>query len=414
MPVMSKLVGAAALLAFTATNAHATTYFKDDFAKGMTKWKASTWKENDGTKGEFTVTAGDFFGDEKINTGIKTGPDARFFATYADFDKPFTNEGKDLVFQFSAKNEQGIDCGGGYFKLLPKSSEMKDFSGDTPYSIMFGPDICGATKRVHAIFTYKGKNLLKKVDVPCETDKHTHVYTLHVKPDNTYDILVDGESKASGNLEDDWEFLKPKTIKDPDATKPDDWDERAQIPDESDVKPEGWDDIPAEIPDPEAEQPEDWDEEDDGTWEAPMIPNPEYKGEWKQKMIDNPDYKGVWVAPDIDNPEYEADDKLYLYKDLAYVATEIWQVKAGTVFDNIIVTDDIKEADKFRQDTYGATIEAEKEALKEIEDKKREEDEAKAKEAEEERKKLEAEEEDEEEEDEEDEEDDTKEVKDEL
>merc|ERR1712216_273594 len=267
----------------------------------------------------------------------------------------------------------------GYFKLLPKSSEMKDFSGDTPYSIMFGPDICGATKRVHAIFTYKGKNLLKKVDVPCETDKHTHVYTLHVKPDNTYDILVDGESKASGNLEDDWEFLKPKTIKDPDATKP-----------------EGWDDIPAEIPDPEAEQPEDWDEEDDGTWEAPMIPNPEYKGEWKQKMIDNPDYKGVWVAPDIDNPEYEADDKLYLYKDLAYVATEIWQVKAGTVFDNIIVTDDIKEA------------------LKEIEDKKREEDEAKAKEAEEERKKLEAEEEDEEEEDEEDEEDDTKEVKDEL
>merc|ERR1712216_288583 len=191
--------------------------------------------------------------------------------------------------------------------------------------------------------------------------------------------------------------------KDPDATKPDDWDERAQIPDESDVKPEGWDDIPAEIPDPEAEQPEDWDEEDDGTWEAPMIPNPEYKGEWKQKMIDNPDYKGVWVAPDIDNPEYEADDKLYFYKDLAYVGTEIWQVKAGTVFDNIIVTDDIKEADKFRQDTYGATIEAEKEALKEIEDKKRGEDEAKAKEAEE---------EDEEEEEEEDEED-TKEVKDE-
>lgn len=37
MPVMSKLVGAAALLAFTATNAHATTYFKDDFASTFTK-----------------------------------------------------------------------------------------------------------------------------------------------------------------------------------------------------------------------------------------------------------------------------------------------------------------------------------------------------------------------------------------
>ena len=32
------------------------------------------------------------------------------------------------------------------------------------------------------------------------------------------------------------------------------------------VKPDGYDDIPAEIPDPEAEQPEDWDAEEDGEW----------------------------------------------------------------------------------------------------------------------------------------------------
>jgi hypothetical protein len=29
---------------------------------------------------------------------------------------------------------------------------------------------------------------------------------------------------------------------------------------------------------------EDWDDEDDGEWEAPTVPNPEYKGEWKPKM----------------------------------------------------------------------------------------------------------------------------------
>jgi hypothetical protein len=39
--------------------------------------------------------------------------------------------------------------------------DQKDFSGDSPYGIMFGPDVCGtSTKRVHVIFTYKGKNLL--------------------------------------------------------------------------------------------------------------------------------------------------------------------------------------------------------------------------------------------------------------
>ena len=38
------------------------------------------------------------------------------------------------------KHEQKLDCGGGYIKLLPKSSKLEDFNGDTPYSIMFGPD----------------------------------------------------------------------------------------------------------------------------------------------------------------------------------------------------------------------------------------------------------------------------------
>lgn len=37
---------------------------------------------------------------------------------------------------------------------------MKDFGGETPYSVMFGPDICGySTKKVHVIVAGKdGKN----------------------------------------------------------------------------------------------------------------------------------------------------------------------------------------------------------------------------------------------------------------
>ncbi|KAL8537672.1 hypothetical protein ACS0TY_012706 [Phlomoides rotata] len=48
---------------------------------------------------------------------------------------------------------------------------------------------------------------------------------------------------------------------------------------------EGYDDIPKEIPDPEAKKPEDWDDEEDGEWTAPTIPNPEYKGPWKAKTL---------------------------------------------------------------------------------------------------------------------------------
>ena len=43
-------------------------------------------------------------------------------------------------------------------------------------------------------------------------------------------------------------------------------------------KPEDWVDE-AEMVDPEAKKPEEWDEEEDGEWEAPKIPNPDWKGE---------------------------------------------------------------------------------------------------------------------------------------
>jgi calreticulin len=66
---------------------------------------------------------------------------------------------------------------------------MNDFGGETPYSIMFGPDICGyTTKKVHVIFTKNDKNHLIKKDIPAQTDELTHVYTLHLKPDNTFKV----------------------------------------------------------------------------------------------------------------------------------------------------------------------------------------------------------------------------------
>lgn len=36
-------------------------------------------------------------------------------------------------------------------------------------------------------------------------------------------------------------------------------------------------DKPENIPDPDAKKPDDWDEEMDGEWEPPMVANPEYK-----------------------------------------------------------------------------------------------------------------------------------------
>jgi calreticulin len=179
-----------------------------------------------------------------------------------------------------------------------------------------------------------------------KTDKLTHFYTLIVRPDQTYSVLIDNEEIQKGNLSEDWDFLPPKTIKDPSAKKPEDWVDEAEIPDPEDKKPEGYDDIPATIADPEAKKPEDWDDELDGTWEAPQIANPDFKGEWKPKMIPNPAYKGAWVHPEIPNPDYAEDNEIYAYENIGAVGLEIWQVKSGSIFDHILVTDDVEEAKK--------------------------------------------------------------------
>jgi calreticulin len=257
--------------------------------------------------------------------------------------------------------------------------------GESPYNIMFGPDICGpGTKKVHVIFAYKGKNLLVKKDIRCKDDVFSHLYTLIVRPDNTYEVKIDNKKVDGGSLEEDWDFLQPKKIKDPNAKKPEDWDDRETIDDPEDSKPEEWDQ-PEHIADPDAKKPDDWDDEMDGEWEPPMVDNPEYKGEWKPKQIPNPAYKGKWVHPEIDNPDYEADDSLYKYSDFGVLGFDLWQVKAGTIFDNILLTDDEKFAEQVGEETWGATKDGEKkmkDAQDEEEKKAREEEEAKRKEEE--------------------------------
>merc|ERR1739841_263660 len=63
--------------------------------------------------------------------------------------------------------------------------------------------------------------------------------------------------------------------------------------------------------------------------------------------ISNPAYKGFWEAKKIANPEYEDDDSVYKFADFGFIGFDLWQVKGGTIFDNVIITDDVAEAETF-------------------------------------------------------------------
>jgi len=383
------------LLAVVAFSS-ATVYFKDDLTgKWESRWVVSTWKKDSGEAGEWKVSGGKFHDD---TVGLQTTQDARFYDISAKFPKAFSNKNKKLVVSYSVKHEQNIDCGGGYIKLLPEPLDQSDFKGgasESKYNIMFGPDICGATKKTHFILHHGGKNHQIKKTIPCESDEFTHTYTLLLSPDNTYEVLIDGTKKESGNVEDDFPILPDKQIKDPSQSKPSDWVDERQIDDPEDKKPEGYDDIPAEIVDPNAKKPDDWDDELDGEWEAPKTANPEYKGPWSAKKITNPAYTGEWVHPLIDNPDYKPDPTLYSYENFAFVGLDLWQVKSGSIFSNFVLADSLDDVQgAIEEGNKAREAEKKQKEAKDEEDRKKREEEEKAKKEEEDSAKKEEEKED--------------------
>ncbi|TKY73727.1 Calnexin-like protein [Spatholobus suberectus] len=347
--------------------------------------------------------------------GLLLSEQARKYAIVKELDEPVSLKDGTVVLQFETRLQNGLECGGAYIKYLrPQKSgwKPKEFDNESPYSIMFGPDKCGATNKVHFIFKHKnpknGEYVEHHLKYPpsVPSDKLSHVYTAILKPDNELQILIDGEEKKKANFlsSEDFEppLIPPKTIPDPDDKKPEDWDERAKIPDTSAVKPDDWDedapmeivdeeaekpegwldDEPEEIDDPEATKPEDWDDEEDGEWEAPKIDNPKceaapgcgewkrpmkrnpaYKGKWSTPYIDNPSYKGIWKPREIPNPDYFELAKPD-FEPIAAVGIEIWTMQDGILFDNILIANDDKIAESYRETTWRPKFTIEKENQK--------------------------------------------------
>ncbi|CAG8570301.1 25226_t:CDS:10, partial [Dentiscutata erythropus] len=310
------------------------------------------------------------------------------------------------------KFQDGLECGGAYLKLLTESEkgiQAVEFSDKTPYTIMFGPDKCGSTNKIHFIFRHKNpktgeyeeKHL--KSAPSASINKISTLYSLIVRPDNTFEIQVNNESVKSGNLLEDFtppinppkeiddpndkkpsDWVDDPKIPDPSAKKPDDWDEDAplEIPDEDATKPEGWlDDEPLNIPDPEAKKPADWDDEEDGDWIPPTVSNPKceeapgcgewkrpnkrnpnYKGKWYPPQIDNPKYKGAWAPRKIPNPDFFEDLTPSNFEKIGAVGFELWTMQSNILFDNIYLGHSEEDAQEFAEETWGIKHKIEKAA----------------------------------------------------
>ena len=64
---------------------------------------------------------------------------------------------------------------------------------------------------------------------------------------------------------------------------------------------------------------------------------------------------------------------MYRYVDFGFIGFDLWQVKGGTIFVNILITDDVAEADAFAK-KWKALSEVEQSKKKEEEESKKTED----------------------------------------
>ena len=265
-------------------------YFMDTMDSATTlgtKWTRSQAKK-EGTEETIAkydgVWAVEALAKDALNgdTGLVMKSKAKHSAAAAKLKKPFTFNSQ-LVVQYEVAFQNGLDCGGGYVKLLSSSPglDLRQLTDQTPYTIMFGPDKCGSDSKFHFIFRHvhpktgaieekhakkidgKGRAVLEEIF----KDKKPHLLRLVVRPDNTFEISIDHTLVNHGTLLESFTppVNPPAEIDDPTDSRPQDWDEREKIADPEAVKPEEWDEAaPQKILDEAAEKPSGWlDEEPD-------------------------------------------------------------------------------------------------------------------------------------------------------
>jgi calnexin len=259
-----------------------------------------------------------------------------------------------LVLQYEARIDHRVECGGGYIKLFSAPDfTPEDLSRDTPYMLMFGPDKCGPANAVHFIIVYRHpvtgqrQERVMKAAPPIQVDGLNHLYTLIVRPDNCFEILIDNNAAKSGSLFDSFtpSFIPPTRIDDPADLQPRDWVTQETINDPHAMPPDNFE--REFIPDPaKATPPPGWIIDDQGgrnpkcedapgcgPYEPPLVPNPNFRGHWPQ--IPNPEYKGPFRPRQIPNPDYIEDPHTVVFEPVAGMGFELWTTHAGISFANL-------------------------------------------------------------------------------
>jgi calnexin len=272
-------------------------------------------------------------------------------------------------------------------------------NNDTAHFIEFGPERCWWFNQSRlTLFTTadNGSQVPHLVKRPhwIPVDDLVHLYTLIIRPNGTFETLIDNRSTRNGTFVSDFDppLFETPTIDDPTDEKPSDWEDRPIVPDPHAVKPDDWDDdAPFWIPDPakltpppgwlvdeeevvtdpNEKKPASWNEDTMGEWKPRQIANKKcsratgcgkYKppqarnkkahGVWRPKYVPNENYKGEWRPRQIPNPNYKGQSNEFVMPAISGIGFDVWSLPQDFAFTNIAIATDEEAIRKWNNEDF--------------------------------------------------------------
>lgn len=292
---------------------------------------------------------------------------------------PIYHMNETIVIQYEVRAQLIYHCFRALLRVHTTDFDPFKQTNSTHGTIEFGP--VHNNKKTKALLNFyvnseDDKHKIEKfIKVPF--DEIPHLFTLIIRPDNTFEYMIDTMSFLNGTFTDSFKIpiVEPKMIDDPTDKKPENWEDNEFIPDLKAKKPVDWNESepelipdprrssppigwyenePEMIPDPKDKKPSEYSEFmfgpykprmiknpkcqiGCGKWVQPMIKNPKYKGKWTPPLIKNPKYKGEWKPRKIANPKYTHDYN-YSLPGITGFSFNIWSLYHDVLVTNLLVS----------------------------------------------------------------------------
>nr|AFZ78863.1 calreticulin family protein [Coptotermes formosanus] len=130
--------------------------------------------------------------------GFRSSKKSHAIAIPTNFSLPDSDT---FLLQYETRNNLLMTCNTQFITLF-EEFPGKSFSNQSKFFLEFGPEVCGKSLN-HVRFRIKNSQLRENILIPA--DDVTHQYTLIIRENGTFEIMIDTRSLFNGTFKDHFE-----------------------------------------------------------------------------------------------------------------------------------------------------------------------------------------------------------------